>query len=73
MDIRERFIKKRGESKQMLLFSAGPWTVFAPTNSAFMNLPMKVILRMPMMIMMLIMFMKLMMSMKVIVRILMIS
>ena len=20
---------------------AGPWTVFAPTNSAFMNLPMK--------------------------------
>ena len=55
----------------MLLFSAGPWTVFAPTNSAFMNLPMKVILRMPMMIMMLIMFMKLIMLM--IVRILMIS
>ena len=23
---------------------AGPWTVFAPTNSAFMNLPMKVII-----------------------------
>ena len=25
----------------ILLLSAGPWTVFAPTNSAFMNLPMK--------------------------------
>ena len=24
--------------------TAGPWTVFAPTNSAFMNLPMKVLL-----------------------------
>jgi uncharacterized surface protein with fasciclin (FAS1) repeats len=25
----------------LTLFSAGPWTVFAPTNTAFMNLPMK--------------------------------
>ncbi len=22
-------------------YLAGPWTVFAPTNTAFMNLPMK--------------------------------
>ena len=24
----------------MFSFSAGPWTIFAPTNAAFMNLPM---------------------------------
>ena len=25
----------------LIHFLAGPWTVFAPTNTAFMNLPMK--------------------------------
>ena len=29
------------EFSHFLTISAGPWTVFAPTNSAFMNLPMK--------------------------------
>lgn len=28
-------------SLTLLHFTAGPWTVFAPTNQAFMNLPMK--------------------------------